>query len=148
MKKTILFSMFLLLGLLQSCKKDVKDRWIIKDDVANPTVTINDISKDYYNETLELKNFQEKYPWFQGSVSDEDFAVRRKDADEQKIYKEAAAKVDFNYMQNNYFGDANYIKINNKPLLLCFGPISLTTPTEWTNAFADLTTKPTFTSPI
>lgn len=94
MKKTILFSMFLLLGLLQSCKKDVKDRWIIKDDVANPTVTINDISKDYYNETLELKNFQEKYPWFQGSVSDEDFAVRRKDADEQKIYKEAAAKVD------------------------------------------------------
>jgi len=58
--------------------------------------------------------------------------------------KTAAAKVDFNYMQNNYFNDANYIKINNKPLLLCFGPISLTTPTEWTNAFADLTTKPTF----
>jgi len=56
----------------------------------------------------------------------------------------AAAKVDMNYMQANYFNDANYIKINNKPLLMCFGPISLQTPAQWTTAFADLTTKPTF----
>lgn len=111
MKNTILFSMFLLLGLLQSCKKDVEDRWIIKDDVANPSVTINDISKDYYNEALELKNFQEKYPWFQGSVSDEDFAARRKDPDEQKIYKEAAAKVDLKKLSgqlSTLFGRIQY----------------------------------------
>ncbi len=56
----------------------------------------------------------------------------------------SAAKTDFNFLQSNYFGDSNYIKINNKPLLLNFGPITLTTPTEWTSAFSDLTTKPTF----
>ncbi len=111
MKNTILFSMFLLLGLLQSCKKDVEDRWIIKDDVANPSVTINDISKDYYNEALELKNFQEKYPWFQGTVSDEDFAARRKDPDEQKIYKESAAKIDLKKLSgqlSTLFGRIQY----------------------------------------
>jgi hypothetical protein len=55
-----------------------------------------------------------------------------------------AAKTDLAYMQSNYFGDANYIKINNKPLLLNFGPITLTTPTQWTNALVDINPKPTF----
>ncbi len=56
----------------------------------------------------------------------------------------SAARTDFNFLQSNYFGDSNYIKINNKPLLLNFGPITLTTPAEWTSAFSDLSTKPTF----
>ena len=56
----------------------------------------------------------------------------------------SAAKTDLNYLQTNYFGDSNYIKINNKPLLLNFGPITLTTPAEWTSAFSTLNTKPTF----
>ncbi|PKB16262.1 glycoside hydrolase family 71/99-like protein [Flavobacterium sp. 5] len=56
----------------------------------------------------------------------------------------SAAKTDMNYMKNNYFGSASYIKINNKPLLLNFGPISLITPDDWTAAFSGLTTKPTF----
>jgi len=56
----------------------------------------------------------------------------------------SAAKTDLNFLQSNYFGDSNYIKINNKPLLLNFGPITLTTPAEWTSAFSDLSTKPTF----
>ncbi|HLA56197.1 MAG TPA: glycoside hydrolase family 71/99-like protein [Flavobacterium sp.] len=56
----------------------------------------------------------------------------------------SAAKTDFAYLQSNYFGDANYIKINGKPLLLDFGPQALFTETMWTNAFANLTTKPTF----
>jgi hypothetical protein len=56
----------------------------------------------------------------------------------------SAAKTDFSYMQSNYFNDANYIKINNKPLLLDFGPITLQTPAEWTNAFGNLSPKPTF----
>jgi Glycosyl hydrolase family 99 len=55
-----------------------------------------------------------------------------------------AAKTDMAYMQNNYFGDANYIKIGGKPLLLNFGPITLTTPDNWTNAFANLDPKPQF----
>jgi hypothetical protein len=53
-----------------------------------------------------------------------------------------AAKTDLAYMEKNYFDDANYIKINGKPLLLNFGPIVLQTPAEWTNIFNTLTTKP------
>tara|TARA_R110002049_G_scaffold207188_1_gene377644 strand:+ start:19794 stop:21044 length:1251 start_codon:yes stop_codon:yes gene_type:complete len=56
----------------------------------------------------------------------------------------SAAKKDMAYMQNNYFKDANYIKINNKPLLLNFGPITLTTPEQWTQTFSALNPKPTF----
>ena len=56
----------------------------------------------------------------------------------------SAAKTDFSYLQNNYFNDANYIKVDGKPLLLNFGPITLTTPADWTNAFSVLSTKPTF----
>ncbi|TRX21654.1 glycoside hydrolase family 71/99-like protein [Flavobacterium franklandianum] len=56
----------------------------------------------------------------------------------------SAAKTDFSYLQSNYFKDANYIKINDKPLLLNFGPITLTTPAEWTSALSNLSPKPTF----
>lgn len=56
----------------------------------------------------------------------------------------SAARTDMTYMQNNYFKDANYIKINDKPLLMNFGPITLTTPEQWTNAFNTLEPKPTF----
>ncbi|WP_194765647.1 glycoside hydrolase family 71/99-like protein [Tamlana sp. I1] len=57
---------------------------------------------------------------------------------------ESAAKKDMAYMQNNYFNDANYIKINNQPLLLNFGPITLSTPDQWTQVFSALNPKPTF----
>ena len=94
MKKTLLFSLILVLCVLQSCKKDLKNRWEISEDLAKPSVTINDISKDYYNETLPLVDFQKKYPWFQGSVSDADFSKRRASKEEQKVYQDAAKKVD------------------------------------------------------
>lgn len=71
--------------------------------------------------------------------------VTKNVVDAQKaISVTAAAKTDLAYMQNNYFDDKNYIKINGKPLLLNFGPIILQTPAEWTNVFNTLTTKPTF----
>ncbi|KAF2515649.1 glycoside hydrolase family 71/99-like protein [Flavobacterium foetidum] len=56
----------------------------------------------------------------------------------------SAAKTDLAYVQKNYFSDANYIKINGKPLLMNFGPIVLQTPAEWTSVFNTLTEKPTF----
>lgn len=56
----------------------------------------------------------------------------------------AAAKNDFAYLQSNCFTDANYIKVNGKPLLLNFGPITLQTEAECTTAFSNLTPKPTF----
>ena len=56
----------------------------------------------------------------------------------------SAARIDFTYLQTNCFNQPNYIKIGGKPLLLNFGPITLTTPENWTNAFSNLDPKPAF----
>ena len=57
---------------------------------------------------------------------------------------ENAAKKDMTYMQKNYFNTANYIKIDNKPLLLNFGPITLSSSSQWTEVFSVLNPKPAF----
>jgi hypothetical protein len=54
----------------------------------------------------------------------------------------AAAQQDFAYLQSQYFSSGNYIRINNQPLLLDFGPQSLKTTTDWQRAFSGLSTKP------
>lgn len=56
----------------------------------------------------------------------------------------SAARSDVNYMKSNYFTDENYIQVNGKPLLLNFGPITLSTPQQWTIAFSTLSTPPAF----
>lgn len=56
----------------------------------------------------------------------------------------SAAKKDMTYLKNNYFSNPNYININNKPLLLNFGPITLQTPSDWTDVLSVFTTKPNF----
>ncbi len=56
----------------------------------------------------------------------------------------AAARMDLAYLQTNCFSDTNYIKVNGKPLLLNFGPITIQTETGWTDAFQNLSPKPTF----
>lgn len=38
---------------------------------------------------------------------------------------------DFVYMQNNYFGQGNYLRTNNVPVVLNFGPITFHQPYEW-----------------
>lgn len=57
---------------------------------------------------------------------------------------ESAAKRDMRYLESNFFSDPNYIHINNNPLLLVFGPITLETPERWTEVFSTLTAPPTF----
>lgn len=57
---------------------------------------------------------------------------------------ENAAKADMQYLQRNYFSNPNYYYVDNKPLLLVFGPDQLTSESNWTSAFSVLTTKPTF----
>lgn len=57
---------------------------------------------------------------------------------------ESAAKRDMRYLESNFFSDPNYIHINNNPLLLVFGPITLETPERWTEVFSTLNTPPTF----
>jgi hypothetical protein len=53
-----------------------------------------------------------------------------------------AAKEDFAYLQTAYFSSSSYIKVNNQPLLLCFGPQGMKTPNDWQQAFSGLSTKP------
>jgi Glycosyl hydrolase family 99 len=53
-----------------------------------------------------------------------------------------AAQQDFAYLQSNYFNSGSYIKINNQPLLLDFGPQVLKTSNDWSQAFSQLSTKP------
>ncbi len=57
---------------------------------------------------------------------------------------ESAAKRDMRYLESNFFSDSNYIKIDNNPLLMVFGPITLETPEQWTEVFSTLSTPPTF----
>ncbi len=56
----------------------------------------------------------------------------------------SAAKQDMRYLQNQYFTNANYIHVNNQPLLLNFGPVTLKTPELWTDVFSVFNAKPTF----
>lgn len=53
-----------------------------------------------------------------------------------------AAQQDFSYLQSAYFGSSSYVKINNKPLLLNFGPQTMKTPNDWQQALSQLSTKP------
>lgn len=91
--KLILFSALFLFGL-SSCKKDPENLW--KVDIKTPAqkVEVVDISKEFYSNTSTLEEFKSKYPWFQGSVPDEDFGSRRQDTAEIKIYQDAIAKID------------------------------------------------------
>lgn len=91
--KYLLFSTVFLTGL-NSCKKDTENLW--KVEVKNPVekVQIIDISKELYDPNVSLESFTQKYPFFQGTVPNEDFVERRKDPEEIKVYKEAISKID------------------------------------------------------
>lgn len=67
-----------------------------KVEIKNPAqeVEVIDISKEFYSATGSFDEFKAKYPWFQGSVPDEDYALRRTDVEETKIYKDAISKID------------------------------------------------------
>ncbi|WP_434385578.1 glycoside hydrolase family 71/99-like protein [Melittangium boletus] len=56
----------------------------------------------------------------------------------------AQARNDMAFLRDNYFGRSNYIRINNAPLLMDFGPQTLKSPSDWSNVFSVLPTKPTF----
>jgi hypothetical protein len=53
-----------------------------------------------------------------------------------------AAESDFNYLQSAYFNSSSYIKINNQPLLLDFGPQGLKTTSDWQQALSVFSVKP------
>jgi hypothetical protein len=56
----------------------------------------------------------------------------------------AAAKETFDWMDKNWFNDAEYIKIDGRPLVLCFGPQFFYQKAEWDAIWADLKNRPFF----
>ncbi len=83
---------------LHSCKKENKNIWDVKIETPAEKIPVTDISKDFFAPEVTLEQFRAKYPWFQGSVKDEDFIKRRNSAEEAKLYREAATKVDLNLL--------------------------------------------------
>lgn len=84
---------FLLIIILQSCNKKTENIWNIKPN-NTPNVEIVDISKKMYNKNVDLEVFKKEFPWFQGSVSDEEFLKRRTDKEEIAIYQNAEKLID------------------------------------------------------
>ncbi|TRZ45749.1 glycoside hydrolase family 71/99-like protein [Robertkochia solimangrovi] len=56
----------------------------------------------------------------------------------------SAGKNDMRYLDREMFADENYIEIDGKPLLLCFGPVTLQTEEEWTDMFSVFEEAPEF----
>jgi len=84
-----------------SCSKKDENKWQVDLKDAPQKVKITDISKEFYDSAVPLETFAQKYPWFQGTVPDEDFQIRRNDADEKKIYTEAISKIDVAKLQRD-----------------------------------------------
>lgn len=77
-----------------NCGKDPEKKWNVEVKPLEKKMELVDISQKLYDDKVQLEVFKQEFPWFQGTVSDEDFVKRRKDPVERKIYQEAIAKID------------------------------------------------------
>ena len=95
---------------LSACKKENENRWEV--EIKNPVkkVTVTDLSGEFYNSSVSLEDFKKKYPWFQGSVPNEDYDDRRKDTMEVRIYKEAISKIDKKKLDKDLVNLFSHIK--------------------------------------
>lgn len=95
---------------LTACKKEQEAQWNV--EIKNPAekVEITDISKEFYNPDVSMEQFKAKFPWFQGTVSDEDFAKNKVNPEEIKIYKEAASKIDQAKLEKDFQDLFSHIK--------------------------------------
>ena len=86
---------------LFSCNKNPENIWKVEVAAPKDKVEITDISKEFFDVQFPVEQFKEKYPWFQGSVKDEDFLNRRQNPEEIKLYKDAASKIDLNKLSED-----------------------------------------------
>lgn len=64
--------------------------------------------------------------------------------DQTQLTPMEAAKADLSYMETQYFTKPEYAYINDKPLLMTFGPRYFKQSSQWTQIFDGLSTKPCF----
>ncbi|GAA4275123.1 glycoside hydrolase family 71/99-like protein [Aquimarina gracilis] len=111
--------------------------------IDNPGIT------DVYDGRLLQDHTDAIIPWLekaglQYALVYEDSAL--KNAEEQGIISNRVqeAKRVIAHMETNYFSSNSYIKVDNKPLLLNFGPQAIFTEAEWLDVFSGLSEKPIF----
>ena len=56
----------------------------------------------------------------------------------------STAKETFNWMEKNWFSDEAYVKVDGRPLVLCFGPQYFNQKSEWDQIWAGLKARPFF----
>ena len=78
------------------------------------------------------------------SICYEDYTVGIMFPDPNRIAAIAHGKEVMQWLQTNYFTDPAYTKIDNRPILLCFGPRYFTNNSDWVSLFAALSPKPQF----
>lgn len=63
------------------------------------------------------------------------------DGDAQRIDQ---AVLDMQYLEENFFEEDHYIRIDGKPLLMTFGPQTIKAPADWNSVFGSMNEKPMF----
>jgi len=111
--------------------------------IDNPGIT------DVYDGRLLQDHTDAIIPWLKKAglkfgLVYEDAAL--KNADEQGIIgnRVEEGKRVIKYMEDNYFNKDEYVKINNRAVLLNFGPQGIFTEADWLEVFSALSNKPIF----
>lgn len=99
---TILTAFMFLMLVPNACRKKAENIWNIEVPNAVKPVKVIDISAELYNPEISTRQFKTKFPWYQGSVSDEDFDVRRRDDKEIQIYKDAIGSIDLHKLNVDF----------------------------------------------
>ena len=74
----------------------------------------------------------------------EDYTTRHVVDQRQAQSAIEAARMDLHYLNDNYFTNKNYIRVEDAPLLMVFGPRYLESADQWTQIFSGLNPKPHF----
>lgn len=82
-----------------SCNKNQEELWK-KEVKVTEKVEIFDISGEFFDPKVSLKEFKEKYSMFQGSIPDAEYEARRKDTAEIRVYQEAVKGIDKTKLKN------------------------------------------------
>lgn len=103
MKFVLNIGWFLVIAcLVTACKGNEEKSWNVPVDSSEQNVEILDISKIFYGDQMDLITFKKEFPFFQGNISDMEFAERRRDTTEIEIYKEAIQKIDLKKLKTDF----------------------------------------------
>ena len=94
-----------------SCGKSEGNRWDVAVNQTAEPLHLTDISEKFYDLNFPFSQFKAEFPWFQGTVPDEEYAQRRQDSAEVRIYREALVKLDKSRIQKdlqNLFSHVKY----------------------------------------